>query len=196
MSDIPESSTCGNPGTHSNRLVANKPVLKVRGPMRPSRLSLFEHSFSWTGPSRRTPVVRLRCIDGAGSGSAASPPCSDSRCNAAIWSPPGGGGGASASICASFLEPNSGDFFPRRQFRVFSVCSACGGRLYRQGSPNTGRPGGIGPLPGCAAWTGPQGSTRPGRRAAGRAFPIAARSHAGDAPARCKRSPCLHAPLP
>ena len=119
-------------------------------------------------------------------------------------SPPGdrdrnrlrGNRGASASLCASFLEPNSGDFFPCRHFRVFPVCSACGRKPYRQGSPNTGRPGGMGPLPGCAAWIGPQGSTRPGRRAAGRAFPIAARSHAGDAPARFPRSPRLHAPLP
>ncbi len=73
------------------------------------------------------------------------------------------GVGASASLCASFLVPNSGDFFPCRQFRVFPVRSACNRRPYRQRSPNPPPPGGMGPLPCCAARIGPQGSTRPGR---------------------------------
>ena len=76
------------------------------------------------------------------------------------------GVGASASFCASFLVPNSGDFFPCRQFRVFPVRSACDRRPYRQRSPNTAPPpppGGKWPLPCCAARIGPQGSTRPGR---------------------------------
>ncbi len=144
-------------------------------------------------------VLRLRCIDGSTSGSVGSPPYSDSRRHAAIRFPRLHGSrgiGASASFCASFLVPNSGDFFPRRHFAcsplVRRSAGGCIGKVRR--APAT--PAGIRPLPGCAAWTGLQGSTRPGRCAAGRAFPITARSHAGDAPARCKRTPRFHAPLP
>ena len=186
------------PGVGSSGAIAREDWIVSLGICVPPISVAYSHiAIAQFAPPRL--VARLLCIDGSESGSAASPPRSDSRCNAAI--PPRGatrepGGGASASLCASFLEPNAGDFFPCRHFRVFPVCSACGRKPYRQGSPNTGRSGGMGPLPGCAAWIRPQGSTRPGRRAAGRAFPIAARSHAGDAPARFPRSPRLHAPLP
>ena len=184
--------------TAAPRQGGNASVVRGRGSIGRLMPSNLRRGWSVLGRGRSL-IVRLRCIDGLGRVPAASPPCSDSRRNSAIRSPGAErepGAGAFASFCASFLVPNFGDFFPCRQFRVFPVRSACGRRPYGKGSPNTGRPGGMGPLPGCTARTGQQGSARPGRGAAGRAFPIGARSHAGDAPARCERTPRLRAPLP
>ena len=111
-----------------------------------SRLTPTATRRRWAPTGRRSPccpalVLRLRCIDGSGGGSIGSPPYPDSRRDVAIRSPGdarGSGGCGSASFCASFLGPNSRDFFSRRHFRVFPACSAFGRRLYRQGSPNAG----------------------------------------------------------
>ena len=145
-------------------------------------------------------VVRPRCIDGSTSGSAGSPPCPDSRRNAAIRSP----GCCTGTRGSAPQRPFARHFWYRiPEISSHAGNSACSPFVRRATGGRTGNVHRTPPPP--RRKVAAPVLRRPDRAArldatrapsAARAFPIAARSHAGDAPARCKRTPRLHAPLP